>query len=278
MSNKESYIGVFDSGIGGLTVAESIMESLPNENIIYFGDTAHLPYGTKSEKQIMEYVFDDVNFLQQFNLKALVVACNTADSVARRMLKKQYDLPIFGVIKPASFQAAKTSKNHRIGVMATTATVRSGAYPQAIHQFDKNAEVFTLACPLLVPLVENGRYDKDDIVVTTILQEYLDQLLIHDIDTLVLGCTHYPLLMEAIQYLAPHINVISSSDAAAEALRIGLEERDLLSETGNGANKYFVSDDAEHFGENARLFLKDHDDIAAELVTLPYDTESDRAS
>lgn len=268
MSNKEGYIGVFDSGIGGLTVAGSIMKSLPNENIIYFGDTAHLPYGTKSEKQIREYALNDVTFLSKFDLKALVIACNTADSVAKGTLEERFDIPIYGVIEPASHMAARTTKNNRIGVMATAATVRSQAYTRTIHWYNDQAEVFSLACPLLVPLVENGRYRKDDIVVTTVLQEYLDQLLVHDVDTIVLGCTHYPLLMDAISSLVPDLNIISSSEAAAETLRRSLVEQDLLKETPGSTRRYYVSDDPDHFHENAVLFLGDEIQAEAELVRV----------
>ena len=268
MSKKEGYIGVFDSGIGGLTVAGSIMKSLPKENIIYFGDTAHLPYGTKSEKQIREYAVNDVLFLSQFDLKALVIACNTADSVARHALEEKFDMPIYGVIKPASIKAARVTRNNRIGIMATTATVRSDAYPRTIHRYSEEAEVFQLACPLLVPLVENGRFSKDDIVVRTVLKEYLDQLTAHDIDTLVLGCTHYPLLMEAISSLVPDLTIISSSEAAAETLRRGLQELDLLNESEGGKRKYFVSDDPEHFHENAVIFLGEDAADEAELAEV----------
>lgn len=268
MTNKEGFIGVFDSGIGGLTVAGSIMKSLPNENIIYFGDTAHLPYGTKSEKQIREYADNDVAFLSRFDLKALVIACNTADSVARGSLEEKYDIPIYGVIEPASIKAVKMTRNNRIGIMATPATVRSEAYPQTIHRYSEDAEVFQLACPLLVPLVENGRYRKDDIVVSTVLQEYLDQLTDKGIDTLVLGCTHYPLLMDAIRSLVPDLTIISSSEAATETLRRGLEEMHILKDTAGSTRKYFVSDAPEHFRENAELFLGDEAAEDAELAVL----------
>ena len=256
MNEKNKYIGIFDSGIGGLTVARSIMEKLPDENTIYFGDTAHLPYGTKSEKQIREYAVNDVTFLSRFSLKALVVACNTADSVAWEVLDEKFDLPIFGVIKPASRKAALSTVNNRIGIMATAATCRSGAYERFIHRYNPQAEVTAVPCPLLVPLVENSRYRKDDPVVQIILKEYLEPLQEKGVDTIVLGCTHYPLLMEAIRSLVPQINVISSSEAAAEALYEGLTDKDLLREESGGEHRYYVSDDAEHFHDNALIFLE----------------------
>jgi glutamate racemase len=253
----DRYVGIFDSGIGGLTVAKAIAAKLPNENIIYFGDTAHLPYGTKSEKQIIEFATNDVKFLSQFDLKALVIACNTADSVARETLESQFDLPIYGVIEPASKRAAEMTRNNRIGIMATAATVRSHAYNRAIHKYNADAEIYSQACPLLVPLVENGRYKKDDIVVTTVLKEYLEPLLEKDVDTIVLGCTHYPLLQDAIHSIVPDIKIISSSDAAADTLLHGLVRTKDINLGDGGERKYYVSDDAEHFHENALIFIGD---------------------
>lgn len=252
---KDDYIGIFDSGIGGLTVFKSIMDKMPEEKLIYFGDTAHVPYGTKSHKQIRAYAMQDVNFLTRFNLKALVIACNTADSVARQTLKDNFNLPIFGVIEPASRKAAAITKNNRIGVMATAATVRSGSYQEMIHKYNPEVEVFPLACPLLVPLVEDGRFKKEDKVVQLLLTEYLDKLKEHNVDTIVLGCTHYPLLEDAVKNLIPDINVISSSEAAAAYLSEGLTEMNLDRQSGIPEYRYYVSDDPEHFKENASIFM-----------------------
>ena len=248
MKNKNAYIGVFDSGAGGLTVVKHIEEMMPNENILYFGDTAHVPYGTKSEKQIKEFSVNDVAFLNGFELKSLVIACNTADSVARETLMKEFDLPIYGVIDPAS---------------RTTATVRSDAYPKRIHRYKPDAEVYSLACPLLVPLVENRRYRKDDQVVTIILKEYLDQLTCHGIDTLVLGCTHYPLLLDAVQSLVPDIQIVSSSYESALALKNSLEKTHQLNDEPGSVRRFYVSDDADAFRENASVFL--HEKLGKEV-------------
>ncbi len=256
--SSDSYIGIFDSGAGGLTVAKHIMEWMPDENIIFFGDTAHLPYGTKSEKQIREFSMNNVAFLNRFELKSLIIACNTADSVAGSMLRREFEIPIYGVIDPAARAAAKASRTGRIGIMATTATVRSKAYVNSVHLYRKDAEVFQLACPLLVPLVENRRYRKDDPVVRIILQEYLDQLLASDIDTIVLGCTHYPLLMDAVKDLVPQINIISSSEEAARTLMDSLVRTGRTSSTPGSIRRFFVSDDAEAFKENASVFLGEH--------------------
>lgn len=256
MSDKK-YIGVFDSGIGGLTVVKSIVQSMPSENIIYFGDTAHVPYGTRSPEQITGYVLSDVRFLSSFDLKAVVIACNTADSIAREKVEQSYPLPVFGVVGPASEKAAFTTLNGRIGVIATNATVKSGAYEKTITHFNSEAEVFSVACPLLVPLVENGRFTKGDPVIETVLREYLKPLEDAGIDTLVLGCTHYPLLYDVIEEIMPGVNIISSSVAAAEKLKMGLRQAGTLNESGEGIREYYVSDDAPSFERTARIFMGD---------------------
>ncbi|MBO7682971.1 MAG: glutamate racemase [Clostridia bacterium] len=255
------YIGVFDSGIGGMTVVKSIVESMPGENIIYFGDTAHVPYGTRSERQITEYVLADVRFLRTFDIKAVVIACNTADAVAKQKVRDANpDLPVFGVVDPASRLAAETSPGGKIGVIATKATVNSGAYEAAIAKYDPKAQVFQQACPLLVPLVENGRFRKGDPVIEIVLREYLDPLVEEGIDTLVLGCTHYPLLSSTIKALYPQLNVISSSDAAAAKMLGTLIRENACNENTEAADserKYFVSDDAEGVDKLARVFMGD---------------------
>lgn len=267
MDNR--YIGVFDSGIGGLTVVKSIMESLPKENIVYFGDTAHVPYGTRSESQIKHYVLSDVNFLSTFDLKAIVIACNTADSVARSTVEAHYkNTPVFGVVHPASKQAAETTENGKIGVIATKATVSSGSYEKAIHSVNPDIEVYSAACPLLVPLVENGRTVPGDVVVETVVREYLDPLIALGIDTLVLGCTHYPLLTDVIAKLYPDLRIISSSGAAADTLRATLTEQGLLAEGAAPDHQYFVSDDAESFEMQAKVFIGDALDSPVEHVTI----------
>lgn len=255
MENNKRYIGVFDSGIGGLTVVKSIVEAMPDENILYFGDTAHVPYGTRSKEQITEYVLNDVKFLSQFDLKAIVIACNTADAIAKDKVKEMYKMPVFGVVDPASREAARSTKNGRIGVIATNATVDSKAYNKAIASYNSLAEVISVACPLLVPLVENGRFKKNDIVIDTVLREYLAPLNEAKIDTLVLGCTHYPLLFDVISEIMPDVNIISSSVAAANALKDGLEALGIFGEGACGERKYYVSDNAEYFEKTALMFM-----------------------
>lgn len=257
MENSKRYIGVFDSGIGGLTVVKSIVETMPDENILYFGDTAHVPYGTRSKEQITEYVLNDVKFLSRFDLKAIVIACNTADAIARDKVTELYKMPVFGVVDPASKEAAYSTKNGRIGVIATNATVNSKAYNKAILKYNADAEVMSVACPLLVPLVENGRFKKDDIVINTVLHEYLAPLKEAQVDTLVLGCTHYPLLFDVISSMMPGVNIISSSVAAANALKNGLEELGISGAGACGERKYYVSDNAEYFEKTALIFMGD---------------------
>lgn len=257
--NNEKYIGVFDSGIGGLTVVKSIVESMPDENIIYFGDTAHVPYGTRSKEQIIEYVLNDVKFLNGFDIKAIVIACNTADASARETVIERYpDIPVFGVVEPASKKAAFATVNNKIGVIATNATVDSGSYEKNIAKYNPDAEVFSVACPLLVPLVENGRFKKGDNVIEKVLNEYLTELKEKQIDTLVLGCTHYPLLYDIIaDIMGGSVEIISSSVAAADTLKKELKEKDMLKTTPSSTRKYFVSDNAEHFEKQALIFMGD---------------------
>ena len=269
MDTNEKYIGVFDSGLGGLTVVKSIIEKMPHENIVYFGDTAHVPYGTRSKEQITEYALLDVRFLTRFDLKAIVIACNTADSIARASVEENYPhLPVFGVVDPASAMAAGATRNGRIGVIATNATVSSRAYENSIAKYDSEALVFSLACPLLVPLVEEGRFHKGDKVIQRVLYEYLLHLQEQDIDTLVLGCTHYPLLIELIaDIMGEDVTLISSSGAAAEAIYKKMKESDLLRNNGEADRKYFVSDNAVYFEQQAKIFMGD-------VLTMPVLHES----
>jgi len=257
MELKNKPIGVFDSGLGGLTVAKAIMNMLPNEDIIYFGDTAHVPYGNRSAKQITGYVLDDVQFLNRYDIKAVVIACNTADSVAKKAVEEKYDFPVYGVIDPASKMAALTTRNNKIGIIATNATVNSGAYLKAIKSYNENAEIFQAACPLLVPLVENGRYRRGDGVIETVLFEYLEPLKQQGIDTLILGCTHYPLLADLISQMIPEVTLISSSEAAAANLATELEKSELLNDEKQMTNQFFVSDNPQNFQRQAEIFMGD---------------------
>ncbi|MBQ9268067.1 MAG: glutamate racemase [Oscillospiraceae bacterium] len=251
-------IGVFDSGLGGLTAVRQLMEQLPGEDIIFFGDTSRVPYGTRSQETILKYSRQDINFLMQFDIKAIVIACNTADTAAGAVVQREYDLPICGALRPAAAVAARTTKNNRIGVIGTTATIRAGGYEAIIRELRPEAQVKSVACPLLVPLVENHRYQRGDRAVEIITGEYLEPLKDWGCDTLVLGCTHYPLLWDVISaYMGPGVTLINSGREAARALAMTLREADLLSgRDGGGTCRYYVSDAPEGFVEMASLFLQ----------------------
>lgn len=266
---KNQPIGVFDSGLGGLTVVKSLIEQMPNEDIVYFGDTARVPYGGRSSETIQTYACQDVDFLLQYNVKAVVIACNTADSMARAIIEQRYDLPVVGVVGPAAMKAVQVTKNKKVGVIGTRATVRSGAYEKAAKLIDESVHIYSRECPLLVPLVENGRFGKNDKVVQLILDEYLEPLRCENIDTLVLGCTHYPLLKEAVMQCLPDVRIICSGEASTDTLRELLEQNNLLNDLPDaGEHRYFVSDDAAGFTENAEIFLGRSLDGAVQCVQI----------
>ncbi len=236
-------IGIFDSGVGGLTVYRAIRSAFPEEDLIYFGDTARVPYGPKSRNTIIEYSVQNARFLLQKGIKILIVACNTSSAVALPELMNLTQIPIIGVIGPGAEMAARLTQNQRIGVIGTEGTVRSEAYSQAIHSFIPQAEVFPQACPLFVPLVEEGWLEHP--ATLKIVHEYLDVYKGKDIDTLVLGCTHYPLLKTLIgQVLGPRINLVDSADAIAFYLRSLLP---LEYDGQAGTDKFFVSDNEDKF-------------------------------
>ena len=191
-------VGVFDSGVGGLSAVRELRKLLPSENIIYFGDTSRVPYGGRSPEILLKYARQDVHFLRSFDIKAILVACGTVSTTCLPILRRENDLPILGVVEPACRRAVQVTKARRVGLIATAASVRSGAYEKCIAGLDPAVEVIAKACPLFVPLVENGRYRPGDTVIETVAREYLEPLRQTGIDTLILGCTHYPLLMDVI--------------------------------------------------------------------------------
>jgi len=248
-------IGIFDSGIGGLTVVKELIKLLPNENIVYFGDTARVPYGTKSPRLIQQYSLENAEFLNQFDIKTLIVACNTASSHALAILDKHLEIPVIGVVKPGAEAAVRTSGNGHIGVIGTTATINSASYHREIRRLKAESVISGQACPLLVSLVEEGWLDNEVTVLT--LQKYLAEPLRGDIDTLILGCTHYPLLSEAIQkVVGPNVRLIDSGKETARDARLVLEENNLLKMDGQpGWHRYFVSDIPAKFEEIGSMFL-----------------------
>lgn len=248
-------IGIFDSGLGGLTGYRALRDLLPRQNLIYFGDTARVPYGTRSREVIRRYTLQDARFLLSRNVGAILVACGTASSNALDLLEQTFDLPIVGVVKPASEQAVSVaaSGNGRVLVLGTAATVATGAYERAIHALDPRIQVRSAACPLFVPLVENGHTRKGDVAATAIAQEYL---LPHEAfrpDVILLGCTHYPLLAEVIADVLPGPVQISAGEASARAMASlvvdGAEEGE------PGTDAFFTSDDPEVFYREASRFL-----------------------
>ena len=204
-------IGVFDSGLGGLTAVRELCRLLPEEDIVYFGDTGRVPYGSRSRETIVKYAQQDVAFLRTFDLKAIVIACGTVSTTALDVLAAENPMPVLGVVAPAAEAAARATRNGKIGLIGTQATIRSGAYERLIHGENAGARMLSQACPLFVPLVENGRFRPGDVVIETVAAEYLAPLREAGVDTLVLGCTHYPLLEEIIgAYMGPAVRLISA--------------------------------------------------------------------
>ena len=222
-------IGVFDSGLGGLTAVREMRRLMPSENIIYFGDTSRVPYGGRSPEILLKYARQDVHFLRSFDIKAVLVACGTVSTTALPQLQAENDLPILGVVEPACRKAAAMTRNRRVGLIATAASVRSGAYERTLHRLDETIHVVSRACPLLVPLVENGRYERGDVVIETVAREYLEPIRGSGIDTLILGCTHYPFLRGAIRRIVGRRpEIIDGSIGIARQLERRLEEQRLL--------------------------------------------------
>lgn len=252
MINSEKYIGVFDSGIGGLTVVKALLETLPNENIVYLGDSKHMPYGDKTKEQIINYVLDDVKFLNTYNLKAILIACNTADSIASKTIKEKYSIPVYGVIDSTSLVSARTTNNNRIGVIATSATISSNVYEDTIKKYNPHAQIFNQACPFLTPLIEEGKFDIGNQEIRYILEDYISALIEKDIDTLVLGCTHYDLLLPIIKDMYPKINIVSSSRCVIEKIKKELD----LNENKNSEQLYFTTSNRSKFAQIASMFMK----------------------
>lgn len=254
MSSK-APIGVFDSGVGGLTVVKEIMNQIPGETIIYFGDTARLPYGSKSRETIITYTRQIVRFLMGKDVKAIVIACNTASAFALETIKEEVDIPVIGVVKPGAKVAAETTKNGMIGVIGTEGTIQSGIYNQFLSATNPNVKVFGKACPLFVPLVEEGL--SDDPVTMEMARRYITELLEKDIDTLVLGCTHYPLLRKTIRkVVGDKIEMVNPAYETAVSLKKVLQEKGLENDTEVKSNhRFFVSDGAEKFKRFANSIL-----------------------
>lgn len=252
-------IGVFDSGLGGLTAVRSLRQLLPREHLVYFGDTARVPYGGRSRETLLKYARQDVRFLRSFDLKAILVACGTVSTTSLDTLQAENGLPIVGVVEPTCRRALAVTQNHRIGMIATLASVRSGAYEALLRRLDPAVEVRSLACPLFVPLVESGRFRPGDVVIETVAREYLTPMRESGIDTLILGCTHYPLLTEIIAgIMGPEVHLVSAGEESAFELKRQLKGRDLLAPMEQaGETDFYVSDRTEDFEAIASVFLRE---------------------
>ena len=249
-------IGVFDSGLGGLTALRELQKILPGEDLIYFGDTGRVPYGSKGRETILRYARQDVAFLRSFDLMAIIIACGTVSANALAELTAENDLPVFGVVGPAAKAAVAQTKNGKVGLIGTAASIRSGAYEREIAALDPGVKVYAKACPLFVPLVENGRFRPGDRVVELVAEEYLAPLREQGVDTLVLGCTHYPLLSDAIaQTMGGAVKLIDTGATCADHAAQWLGERDMLAGRDKGAGRYFVSDSTQDFARLAGIFL-----------------------
>ncbi|NLJ66664.1 MAG: glutamate racemase [Clostridiales bacterium] len=248
-------IGVFDSGLGGLTVVKELMKWLPREDIVYFGDTARIPYGTRSNETVIRYSEQCIRFLLSQGIKMIVIACNTVSSISLDIVKEKFDIPILGVIEPGAREAAASTRNKRLGVIGTQATIRSRAYEKAVSRLDPEIRIFTNPCTLFVPIVEEGWNDSKIALLTA--ERYLDSMRDEDIDTLLLGCTHYPLLEDAIgKVMGPEVRLVNPAEATALEVGRILKTRGILNE-GEAEARYnfFVSDLGEKFEELGGRFL-----------------------
>ena len=263
-------IGVFDSGLGGLTAVRALRQILPEEDLIYFGDTARVPYGGRSKETLLKYARQDVRFLRSFDLKAIVIACGTVSTTSLSTLQAENDLPIVGVVEPTCRRALAVTKNKKIGMIATLASVRSGAYEAMLRTLDSGVEVIGKSCPLFVPLVENGRFHRGDIVIETVAREYLEPLKESGVDTLILGCTHYPLLTEVIaDIMGPEVTLVSAGEESAFELKRLLKAQDLRAdESRQGESEFYVSDRAEDFERIASVFLQENLRRAARRIDI----------
>jgi glutamate racemase len=254
-SFNNSPIGVFDSGVGGLTVAREILRQYSNESIVYFGDTARVPYGSKSQDTIIRYSKQIINFLKTKDVKAIVVACNTASAYALDEVERELDIPIIGVVKPGAKVAARTTKNRRVGIIGTEGTINSGLYTKIIQGIDKDITVYGKACPLFAPLVEEGMLH--DSITDAVAARYLEELKKENVDSLILGCTHYPLLRDTIgEIMGDGVNLVNPAYETAVGLGAVMDELGIQASSDHEAvYEFYVSDAAEKFKRFANSIL-----------------------
>ena len=267
---SELQIGIFDSGLGGLSAVRELMQILPGENLVYFGDTARVPYGTRSREMIRTFAKQDLRFLLEKNLKAVLVACGTISSVALPDLREMTSVPVIGVVEPTAAAACKSTRSGSVGILGTSATVKSGSYQAAIAAQDPKIKVTAQACPLFVPLVENGYLDGE--IVELAAREYIAPLQAAGVDTVILGCTHYPLLKPVLSRLfGEGVTLIDSGREAALALAEVLRAQNALSSDGEGSRRYYVSDEVSNFSTIAGMFLDRSIDGQIEKICLRTD-------
>ncbi len=248
-------IGVFDSGLGGLTCVKEIMSLLPDEHIVYFGDTGRVPYGTRSAETIIKYTESDIRFLKEFDPKLIVIACGTASSAALEKVKGKFDVNLMGVIAPSATAAAVATKNGKIGVIGTNGSINSGKYEQALKEINSSLQVYSKACPMFVPLVENGYLSGK--VTELIAREYLQPLMDAGVDTIILGCTHYPLIKKVIgEIVGKEVTLIDPGKETAKYIRDTLEAGEIEPSQGNGEYKFYISDKVNSFTDMAEMFLQ----------------------
>lgn len=269
-------IGVFDSGLGGLTAVRQLHRLMPEEHIIYFGDTGRVPYGSRSRRTIIQYTRQDAAFLLSHPLKAIVVACGTVSSVALGTVQREVSIPMVGVVQPACKRAIAQTQNRRIGVIGTKGTIGSGSYEAGLHTLDPSVQTIARACPLFVPLVENGRFLEGDRVAELVVEEYLSEIRDFGVDTLILGCTHYPLLAQLIQrFMGDGVTLIDPGAEAAAYTRTFVDPR----EPGDGKTEYYVSDDPDSFAQYAAMFLGEQKTVKAHLVDIaPYELNGQKGA
>jgi glutamate racemase len=247
-------IGVFDSGVGGLTVVKELIKQMPGENIVYFGDTARVPYGIKSRETVIRFSIENILFLLKHDVKLICIACNTVSSYALPVIKNNFRVPIVGVLSPGVREAVYATRNNRVGVIGTKGTIRSGAYETEIKRLKPQVKVFAKACPLFVPFVEEGLTDGE--VVTRVARDYLKPLKDAKVDTLILGCTHYPILKPVIRkVMGEGVTLIDSAKQVAIEVKNILQHENMLSQKGKGKQRFFVSDNPEWFSGLANTFL-----------------------
>jgi glutamate racemase len=256
-NSNEKPIGIFDSGIGGLTVLKEVRKNLPKEKLIYLGDTARVPYGIRSAQTVIKYSIANTDFLLKQNIKLLIIACNTASAVAINVLREKCTIPIVDVVEPGAREAVSKTRNRKVGIIGTEGTINSGAYQREIRRLDPDIETFTQPCPLFVPLAEEGWCSQNDEVVLLTAKRYLEPLKAFDIDTLVLGCTHYPLLKSAIQkIMGDQTNLIDSAEETAlEVMQILSKNNIHNNGNSEGVSLFYLTDIPHRFNETVKLFL-----------------------